>query len=710
MILGSSRGPAAAAAILVLCFGLALWRQARNVPAGRDLAAIPEQNVLLVTIDTLRGDALGCDGGPAKTPNIDALAAAGVRFTFAHSHAVITLPSHASILTGTYPFQHGYRENSGYRLRAGTPTLATILKARGFSTAAFVGAFPLDARFGLTPGFDVYDGRFDDASGAGVFQLPERPAGAVVGQALNWIGRQSAHKWLAWVHVFDPHAPYVPPSPFNQEYAGRPYYGEVAAVDSALGPLLDAARRSPRPTLVVLTGDHGEALGDHGESTHGLFAYESTLHVPLVIAQVGTTMTAPAIAEVVTAPVRHVDLLPTILDALQIAPPSGLPGRSLRKASDRNDSVVRPSYFEAMSSMLQFGWAPLQGVLAGREKYIHLPIPELYDLARDPSELQNIVDRAGDRRRVLTAHLRGFEAALPGTPQQEDPQVLARLRALGYVSGGAPAKAQYGEADDPKRLVDLDRLLHEGVALDSEGRTEEAITRYRELVARRPDMMSASRHLAFDYWQLGNTRLAIETLQAALHAGQPTTGAQVQLATYLSEMGRIHDAIAMLEPLASGTSADLDTLNALAIAYARSGRRGDALKTFDRALTIDAANTMIHENVGALHLDAGDLPSARAAFERALASNPRSAQALAGLAMIALKTGHPDQAIEGWKRAVDIDPTNYDALYNLGIQLVRAGQPWNARPYLERFVATAPPGPYSRDIADMRALLAKMPR
>src|SRR4029453_17999983 len=154
-----------------------------------------------------------------------------------------------------------------------------------FATAAFVGAFPLDARFGLTPGFDVYDGRFDDAGGGGVFLLPERPATAVVARASEWINSQGSGKWFTWVHVFDPHAPYRPPSPFDSEYSGRPYYGEIAAVDRALGPLLDFARNSPRPTLVVLTGDHGEALGDHGETTHGLFAYEATLHVPLIVAE-----------------------------------------------------------------------------------------------------------------------------------------------------------------------------------------------------------------------------------------------------------------------------------------------------------------------------------------------------------------------------------------------------------------------------------------
>jgi arylsulfatase A-like enzyme/Tfp pilus assembly protein PilF len=678
--------------------------------AGLVLPQNPDQNVLLITIDTLRGDALGCDGGPARTPNIDALAGTGLRFTFAHAHAVITLPSHASILTGLYPFQHGYRENSGYRLRAGSDTLATILKANGFATAAFVGAFPLDARFGLTPGFDVYDGRFDDAGGGGVFLLPERPATAVVARATEWINSQGSGKWFTWVHVFDPHAPYRPPSPFDSEYSGRPYYGEIAAVDRALGPLLDFARNSPRPTLVVLTGDHGEALGDHGETTHGLFAYEATLHVPLIVAELTRGTDAASRGVVVNPPVQHVDILPTILDILGIPPPKNLPGRSLRLSVDRGRSVDRPSYFEAMSSMLQFGWAPLRGILLGREKYIELPLPELYDLAADPQERTSLVDRAPERQRVLVSTLSRFQGELPDAPRREDPAVLARLQALGYVSGGTPRKPHYGDADDPKRLVHLDRLLHDGVALDSEGRHAEAIEKYRQLLAERPDMMAASRHLAFDYWKLGETHAAIETLTRALRAGPPTTGAQIQLATFLSETGKPGDAIAMLTPIAAAADADLDTLNALAIAYARSGRTKEALATFERALKIDERNSMIHENIGALRLERGDLKGARGAFERAIAVNPESGQGHAGLAMIAFRNGDLPRAIEEWKRAVALDPTNYDALYNLGRQLARTGQPTAARLYFEQFVERAPRARYARDIDAIRAELSRMPR
>ena len=245
-----------------------------------DLHPIANQNVVLITIDTLRADALGCYGGPAATPALDRLAADGVRFDFAHAHAVTTLTSHASILTGTYPFQHGIRDNSGYRLAPGTRTAASLMRQSGYATAAFVGAFPVHSRFGLNPGFDVYDDHFGETGAPTEFVMPERPASTVVPLARQWIADRSGGAggsggargpWFVWVHVFDPHAPYRPPAPYDTQYAGRPYYGEVAATDAALAPLLDDLRASPKPVLVIVTADHGEALGDHGEQSHGLF-------------------------------------------------------------------------------------------------------------------------------------------------------------------------------------------------------------------------------------------------------------------------------------------------------------------------------------------------------------------------------------------------------------------------------------------------------
>jgi arylsulfatase A-like enzyme/tetratricopeptide (TPR) repeat protein len=693
---------AAAIAAAAVALGAIAW-----IVAGRGGAASferrPDQNLLLITIDTLRADALSSYGGPAKTPNLDALAAAGTRFDFAHAHAVLTRPSHASILTGTYPFQHGVRDHSGYRLKAGLPTIATILKGQGFATGAFVGAVPLERRVGLDGGFDEYDDRFGRTGNNSDFTLAERPASEVVKAALEWIHAQQGH-WFAWVHVFDPHAPYAPPPPFDTEYAGRPYYGEVAYVDKALGPLLDAARSASRPTVVVVTGDHGEGLGEHGELTHGLLAYETTLRVPLMVTQLGTRATGGVVSHF---PARHVDLLPTMLDAVGMAIPEGLPGRSLLPGTKLPPDQDVSSYFEAMSAMLNRGWAPLQGTLAGHEKYIDLPKPELYDLASDPKEASNLVDTRADRRRVLEARLRDFHAAPPGERFSESPEVAAKLQSLGYTSGSAPRKATYTEDDDPKNLMELDQWIQQGIEAWQNGRKDEALRTYERIIQRRPSMAIGYRNLALLQWQGGEARAAIATLERAFKANAIEPGMTTQLGSYLAEAGRPSDAIALLEPFAIQTPADPDALNALGIAYARAGRADKSEAAFRRALAEHPGNVQALENIGTLELQRGNLAGARRALEDAAATDPKSARAHNGLGVVAMRQGRREDAFSEWKRAVELAPGDFDALYNLGMELENAGRREEARPYLERFAAQAPPAQYASDIARVRGLLKR---
>jgi len=723
-------------ALVVIVTGAIVWF-ARRPALQVALTPIARQNVLLITIDTLRADALGSYGGRAATPALDRLAAGGIRFDFAHAHAVLTLPSHTSILTGLYPYQHGIRDNSGYRLGAGAHTAATILKQAGYATAAFVGAFPLHSRFGLNTGFDVYDDRFGETRDPTEFVMPERPATSVVALARAWLHEHAVAKpsnpstqhpepstqnrtlhpepsaqnpsgsWFLWVHVFDPHAPYKPPPPFDTQYE-RPYDGEVAATDFALAPLLDDVRSSGTPTIVVVTGDHGEALGDHGEQTHGLFAYESTLHVPLIIAEVnGRSSDTPALGEVSSVAARHVDILPTLLDAVAQPVPAGLPGRSLLPASERQSGAARTSYFEAMSAMLNRGWAPLTGVLADRDKYIDVPIVERYDLAADAREATNLAGRDAERDRTLASVLRAFGAQLPGARKSEEPEAAARLRSLGYVTGSAPVKAHYTDADDPKTLLAVDQEFHRAVELYERRDYAAALDAYRAIVARRPDMAIAYRHLAFVTWETGQPREAIEILQRAVASGVTHGGVLTQLGTYLAESGSAQAAIPLLEPTVTGDAPDLDALNGLGIAYARSRRAADARRVFERMLSLDPNSSMALSNLGALDLEHDDLAAARRDFERAVAVDPTSSTAQSGLGVVSLKTGDRATAIAAWKRAVELDGTNYDALYNLGLELARSDMT-SARPYLERFVRSAPPAFYSNDIRAVTQLLQRV--
>jgi arylsulfatase A-like enzyme/Tfp pilus assembly protein PilF len=690
--------------LLVAAAAVAAWQFAARRTRFPALARTADQNVLLITIDTLRADALGSYGGRAETPNLDRLAASGVRFTFAHGHAVVTLPSHASVMTGRYPFEHGVRDNAGFRLGEAAVTLAEAARQKGFATGAFVGAFPLDRQFGLAQGFDVYD----DLGGRGVlaadFAFSERPAAEVVSAARAWIERQQK-PWLAWVHVFDPHSPYAPPPPFDARYSADAYAGEVAYVDATLGQLLDLARRSTRKTTIVVTADHGEGLGDHGEPTHGVFAYESTLRVPLILAQTGPGVVERADSVTSDVPVRHVDILPTIADLTLLDIPTDLPGRTLLAARDGEEDP-RPTYFEAMTTMLKRGWAPLRGVIVDRHKYIDLPLEELYDLASDTAETQNRAASAADRARTLAARLNGFGATLPGEQGEENAETRARLQSLGYVSGTSPRKARYGEEDDPKRLIDVDRLMIQGIELHRAGRTTDAVAAYRQVIARRPDMGLAYRRLAFIQWESGATADAIATLRHALEKNGPDIEIEIRVGTYLAETGTPDLALRMLERVVTAEPENVDALNALGIAQARSGKDENAMRTFERILTIDSRNVFALENLGAVHLQRRDMRAAAAAFTRAAAHDPRSSRAEAGLGVVAFQEGRQDAAIEHWRRAVDLDRTNFDALFNLATELLNAGRSGEARPYVDRFVRTAPPALYGAEIARFRRVLS----
>jgi arylsulfatase A-like enzyme/Tfp pilus assembly protein PilF len=716
----SRRWPSIAISLAAIALAAGGYLAYRNLAAPPTPAFDrgPDQNVLLVTIDTLRADALGSYGGRARTPNLDHLAAIGLQFDSAHAHAVTTLPSHASILTGLYPTEHGIHDNNGYRLPSTFATLASRLKSQGFSTGAFVGAFPVDSRFGLTTGFDVYDDHYPGTSSGREFILPERRADAVVAVANEWIGAQRG-KWFAWVHVFDPHAPYRPPAPFDREYASSPYHGEVAFTDAALQPLFSAvaARQGGRPTIVIVTGDHGEGLGDHGEQSHGLFAYEATLRVPLLVAQFRaggpawptTPLAGDAAArQAVTTPARHIDIIPTLIDLLKLAPAPELPGRSLVAAGTSEAGDPKGSYFEAMSASLNRGWAPLRGVVVGREKYIDLPIAEVYDLKSDPAEAANLADKKPERLRALDLTLRAIPASAAGAAerQADDPEATARLRALGYVSGTAKPKARYTDEDDPKRLIGIDQDIHRAIDLYQRGRLADAVPIYQRMLAARPGMEIAYSHLSMLQWEMGQTAAAITTLRGAIAAGADSIVIRTKLGTYLAESGRESEAIPLLETAVSGDVPDLDALNALGIAQARSGRGDEAAASFKRILQVRPSDAMALENLGSIALGKRDYTEARDWFTRALGSDPSSAQANNGLGIVEMAAGNRKAAIEHWKRAVAIDPANFYALYNVGVELFNDGQREAARPYLERFASAAPPARYSTELGRVTALLA----
>ena len=710
---------------ILLSATTACSRAPANPNARLQTGALAGSNVLLVTIDTLRADRVGAYSGGALTPTLDQLASRGIRFTQAHAHAPMTLPAHTSILTGLVPPTHGVHNNASTVLAPSTPTLASILHEAGYRTGAFVGAFVLDARFGLAHGFDVYDDRVGADTGPITFAYAERTADRVTQLAGDWIlargsggearglatpqagdssPKSSAHRpWFCWVHLFDPHAPYRAPV----QRVADPYDNEVAFTDAQLGMFLTRLHNAGQldATIVVVLADHGESLGEHGESTHGLFAYEATLRIPMIIA-------GPSIGAATSgAPAAQADVLPTVLDLLRVDSPQNLDGRTLVPAI-RGDGApaARPIYFEALDAHLTRNWAPLTGVLVDDWKYIDLPDPELYDLAHDPGELRNRSQDDRDRLTALSRRLREWPEPLVAAGALRatiDQDAAARLRALGYTASRAVKTEgkRYTSADDPKHLLDVDRRYENALKATGSGRYEEAAGLLRSVISDRPDFTAAYLNLASVFIAAGQPLRAVELLEKAATSGIKTPELQARLGAAYLAAGMAKRAIAALDPVADASRpGGLEAMNTLGIALTQLGRLDDARGRLKAVLAQSPRSATTWNNLGLLELGAHRPAEAAAAFEHAVSADPSLAQAWQGLGA-ARAAVDPLGAIDAWRRAVALIPGDYDLLFNLAVLLREHGKAEEARPYVERFVREAPPAHYARDIAAFRVWL-----
>ncbi len=658
-------------------------------------------DVVLITIDTLRADALGFAGNrQAATPVLDALAARGRVFTDAHAHNVVTLPSHANILTGLYPYHHGVRENSGFVMNPRIPTLATQLGAAGYSTGAFVAAYPLDSRFGLDRGFGVYDDSYPKGSNPDSYEMLQRRGDRVVSAALDWWRKQTGKKRFLWLHLYDPHAPYLPPEPYAKRFRGQPkdlYAGEVAATDAFLAPLLEPMLAGKeKPALVVMTSDHGESLGAHGELTHGLFAYEETLKVPLVVWGKGVAAGLDA------RPARHIDIASTVLEALGLPKLAASPGRSLLAPEVPGES----SYFEALSTNLNRGWAPLRGVLADRKKLIELPLGELYDLDRDPHEQKNLLSTRAELASSLRKRIAKESVWPPQRTAEASSEEIAQLRSLGYAASSAAPKASYGPEDDPKRLLTLDLKLQEVVEAYTRGDYERSVRLAREVAIARPSMAEPYEHMALSLRQLERPTEAITALRSAIGRGADRESVRRQLALALAEIGQGVDALEALAPVID--SDDIATQKTLGLAYAAAGRYREAIATFEKAQRSDPGDPKLLENLGIVKLRMNRPAEARDLLRKAVAANANLPVSWNTLGVALYQTKDVAGALDAWERAASLDPRQYDALFNLGLVAFEAGDRERAKSALRRFVATAPLERFAADLDKARRLLERL--
>jgi choline-sulfatase len=554
------------------CAWVALAISALAQDAGRP-------NVLLITVEALRADRVTT----ALTPTLAAIAARGTRFTRAYTHAPLTLPAHASLLTGLFPPAHGVR-NNGFRLDDLVVTLPELLRDSGYRTGAFIGGPALDARFGLAQGFDAYDDRYEPLRGPSspvTFRSGAREAAAVLFATSSWIAQQP-EPWFAWAHLGDPGAPNVS------------YDGAVANADKALAAFIGslATRGVLDRTVIIATADHGAALGEHGERTHGVFAYEATLRVPLAIAGPGVP------AREVREPVSHADVMPTMLHLLGVTAPAS-DGQSLVLAMRGEALAERPIYFEALDAALMRGGAPLTGVVSGQWKFIDLPVAELYDVLADPGERFN---RASTESAIATRLRDATVLRRTASPRADaagtlaEPAARARLRSLGYVGSASWRLGASRVEDDPKRLLSL-HLAYEA-ALDVAGTDPEgALRQLRLIVGERPDFAAAIDAMGALLIAQGRTKEAVALLNEARVGGLRHRAVSERLAAALLAAKNPRGAIAVLEPVVEAEDAAVDARFLLARAYAAVGQASAAVTQLEAALridpTFDAASSLL---------------------------------------------------------------------------------------------------------------------
>jgi arylsulfatase A-like enzyme/Flp pilus assembly protein TadD len=625
------------------------------------------RNILLITLDTLRWDYLSCyDETKAQTPNIDALAARGVLFEQAVVQVPLTLPSHASILTGTYPQVHQVRDIGGFVLDKKIPTIATVARSGGLKTAAFIGAAVLHHRFQIDSGFDHYNDNM--AAVAEEDKLPgvvaELRAEVVTNRAIEWIkeavaesggAKSEAEGFLVWAHYYDPHRPYDPPEPYKSQYSKDPYAGESAYTDAQVGRLLEFLRDSglEEDTLVVLLSDHGESLGEHGEFTHGVFLYESTMHVPLIIA-------GPGVLEgrKVSQQVRSIDVMPTIADYLGVPAGEFVQGVSLMPALEEGKGVrTTYSYMETLYPNTHMAWAELRGVRTEEWKLILSPKPELFKLETDPTESENVIKRFpadADRLQKQVWAVAGPPDSLGTIDYQPlDEESRAELNSLGYVSAGIRREIRIDmSGPDPKDRVDVLGILESAGEHMNNSRFSEAATELNEVLNRDQTNPLIYQHLILCYARLGQLRKALEVANLAIQNAAETDETYAEMGEIYIRLGELPTAAQVMEKSAERNPTNLQNFTNLATVYLQLQQLSDAERVITAVLTQADDHAAAYNLRGILEIQRGDNNAARQDFEKAVSYDPNLSEPYMNLGILAQESGDLEKALNYFREYV----------------------------------------------------------
>lgn len=675
------------AALLVVAAG-SIWFLTSRRPAEVGVAAARD-NILLITLDTTRADRLGCYGyAAARTPHLDRLAAEGVRFERVYATAPITLPSHASIFTGLYPFEHGVRNNGNFYLADRFETLATVLGKQGYRTAAFVSTFILDRRYGLARGFETYDDTMEGAQAQVVALEAERRGDRTALPLSRWLeaNASAAAPFFVWLHLYDPHEPYRPPPPFREAFATKPYDGEIAFDDAVVAFILDKLEQLGLRdrTLIAVTADHGESLGDHGEETHSMFLYEAAIRVPLIVWRPGRL--APRL---IRQPVRTIDIAPTLLELVGAPPLKAPHARSLLPLMKGAGETAAPiAYAETYLPRFYMNWAPLRVVVDGRYKLIDAPRPELYDLDEDPAEARNAHELRPQVAEQLNKALQGLTAGSEGSMSVSklDREALEKLAALGYLGAGAEATSATGDPSrkDPKDVIQVFNRLRRANSAVRERRFAEALPILREVLAEDPSNAFARLVLGSAYSGMGQPAQAIEQYRKYVELVPTSSYAHLWIAIcYLNlgdRDGALREADAALALDARFTDARVLRAGVLA---ARS-QYETAIAELRSAVATDPGKPAIRLDLAKVLAEAGQPAEARRTYEELLREKADYAPALIGLAALQASSGDLDAAALGLRKALELDPRQLNARFNLAQVLERQQRLSEARMEYER--------------------------
>jgi len=645
-------------------------------------------NVLLVTLDTTRADRIGCYGyEKAKTPNLDSLALGGVQFSNTYCQVPLTFPSHCSILTGTYPIYHQVHNNGTYYLHPDLLTVAEILKGRGFKTAAFVSSFTVDSRFGLDQGFDFYDDKFAEEE---VFKAlkSERKADKIYTSFSNWLDKNGTQQFFCWVHFFDPHLPYDPPSPFKEEFLEKPYDGEIAYMDYYIGKTVEKLKEKNilNKTLIILAGDHGEAFGEKEVAGHGVFLYDVTMKVPLIFYAENNLPKG----KVVKSRVRLIDIMPSILGMLDIAMSEEIQGISLLPYIEGREKDDLGSYIETYYPRENYGWSELIGLIDGDWKYIQAPKEELYNLKKDPEEEKNAINEekkvVSDMKNKLRDIIKNYSSGLEAEKREMTAEEKERLRSLGYV--GFSEGISKDELPDPKDRIDELQMIHQAEMYEFQGNYQEAAKIFEKILSLRSDTPSSYVNLALMYAKM---RKFDETLRILEQGIERIPGSEVLLSrqghTYLV-LGRLKKALESMQAVLKINPRYFDALLASAYILGIMGKKEEALGYYEKALEIEPENKFLRMNY-ALNLATSGRPHQAIEVLNTLKIDyPDDYGIYQNLGITYGNLGDFDNSIEYLEKAISIHPTPLSYL-NLAVALRKKGNLKEAIYYLKLYLENA---------------------